>query len=253
MNSKFQTALFLGLAVPGACLFAANNAQQRTLDEGDTISDVQEVPADVKAVFTPKGFDTNDNAELVVSGAYPNSCYRVGRTEVTVDKENKTVDVTVLSNFLSNQFCLQIYVPFTQTLSLGVLDKGDYTVNVNQENRAELPVAKAQGDQVDDFLYANVEGLIRNRQNSFVIEGTLPNDCSYLDEIKVTDERGDVFSVLPITRAFENCTPENVDMEGPEFKAGFSINPASDGLKLIHVRSLNGQSLNRVVSVSADF
>lgn len=238
LNKLTQVALGAALFSSGILVAAENE-----------IPKVIEVPAPVKAVFTPKGFDDNDNAELVVSGAYPNSCYKVGPTRVSVNKETKKIEVEVISYFSMSSYCLMVYSPFTQVVSLGILNQGDYSVSVNEKSSDMMPVSHAKKDQADDFLYATITNLSRKSDYVFQLQGVLPNSCSFLDEVRVIEEVGDVLAVLPIVKMESNCEP-NSNNKDLEFTVDFRIDSSIQGQKLIHVRSLNGASVNQVISLN---
>jgi hypothetical protein len=221
------------------------STELRAGDGDDAFDTVIEIAAPLKGVFIPKGFDSNDNVEVVVAGAYPNSCYKVGPTRVAVDTELKVVHIEVNAYYSPNTYCLMLYIPFTQVIPVGVLRKGDYQVIVNGQVNEYLPVAKAKKDQMDDFLYATVVGVNRKSKTTFELQGVMPSSCARLDEIRVIEEPGNVLAVLPILKMEAACEPSNE--KGAEFLATFQVPAGLKGLKLIHIRSLNGASINQVV------
>ena len=87
------------------------------------------VPVD--NIFGPEGFDSNDNVEVIVEGHLPNLCHRTPMKKVTINGNHIDIKVTALHYHDSNPFCPQVIVPFLETVSLGVLDKGDYKITVN--------------------------------------------------------------------------------------------------------------------------
>lgn len=211
--------------------------------------DVVEVSAPIKGVFVPQGFDSNDNAQVVVEVALPNSCYKMGMVKTLINKETKSVNVSVTSFYRHSDACLQIYTTYPEVVSLGLLDVGNYAVNVNAATDYQLPVALATNDSADDFVYANVLGLVRKSTFDFQIQGRLPRECAQLKEIRVLREEGGVMVVLPIVEFPEGCDlSANEDELGKEFLATFTLPSDLKGDHLIHVRSFNGGSLNQVVS-----
>jgi len=211
----------------------------------DGIPSVVEVPAPIKGVFVPKGFDSNDNAQVVVTGAYPNSCYKVGPTNLRVDKKNNVVEIDVNAYYAAGSYCLMLYIPFTQTVNVGVLPPGDYKLVVNSKVGEVLPVALATSENPDDFVYATVESLARRSREVFQLQGFLPNSCADISEIRVLEEQGNVLTVLPIVSFAEGCKPSGDDRD-LGFSEDFSVPAHLKGQKLIHVRSLNGASVNNV-------
>lgn len=239
---KNQISKFSKLAAVSV-LFSASMAFAN-----DLIPETVEVPAPVKAVFTPKGFDSNDNAEIVVHGAYPNSCYKMGPTTVSLNKETGVVDVNVRAYYTMSSVCLMVYVPFTQVIPVGVLKQGNYTVNVNSKFEEALPVALASNEQQDAYLYATVTSLARKSNNVFQLQGYLPSTCSTLEEVRVIEEPGNVLVVLPIVKMVPGCEDSNVTAD-LHFTVDFAVKASTKGQKLVHVRSLNGSSLNLVVEL----
>lgn len=204
-----------------------------------------EVPVPVTATYVPKGFDSNDNSQVVVSGAYPNSCYKMGPTHVKVDSTNHRVTINVTAYFTQRDYCMMLHIPFTQTIDLGILAAANYELLVNRETNQVLPVALATRDQSDDFLYATVNHVLRVNKDNFELRGVLPNSCAQISEIRVIEEEGNVLTVLPIVRFIAGCQPRN-DPDLLDFKMDFKVRSDLEGAKLIYVRSLNGASISQV-------
>jgi hypothetical protein len=233
------------LKISGLTLGALLSFGVMASDGGDAPR-VIEVSAPVKAVFIPKGFDSNDDAQVIVAGAYPNSCYKVGPTTVSVDKETQTVNVAVNAYYTADSYCLMLYIPFTQAINVGVLPAGKYQVVVNKTPRELMPVSLATRDQLDDYLYATVSALSRVSRETFQLQGYLPNSCAAISEIRVIEEPGNVLTVLPIVKFAEGCSPSDSTSD-LAFSESFEVPAGLKGQKLIHVRSLNGSSINQVM------
>ncbi len=233
--------------VPAVLLTFAASAS-----DWDDSNAVEEVAAPINGIFVPKGFDNNDNAQVVITGAYPNTCYQVGRVDALVNDETKTIDVEVTSFFHSNRPCLMLYTPFTEVVSLGLLKAGSYHVQVNNKADQQLmPVSIAPVDSSDDFVYANVFGLIRKGDRGFVLEGRLPKACAKLQKVQMIEEPGNVVVVLPLVEFPEGCDPNVVNDRdrGQAFSEEIQLPSSMKGRYLIHVRSLNGGSMNQVVEL----
>lgn len=239
----FLKNLFNSTAIMGVLFAGLTTAQAMDFN------DVVEVSAPVKSVFIPKGFDNNDNAQVVVEVALPNSCYKMGMVKTLINPETQSVNVSVTSFYSHSDVCLQIYTTYPEVVSLGLLDVGNYAVNVNNATDFELPVALANNDSADDFVYASILGLVRQSTFDFQIQGRLPRECAQLKEIRVIREDGGVMVVLPIVEFPEGCEVVASEGElGKDFLATFSLPSDLKGDHLIHVRSFNGGSLNQVVS-----
>ncbi|MGB0454829.1 MAG: hypothetical protein ACPGJV_14060 [Bacteriovoracaceae bacterium] len=207
-----------------------------------------EVP--IEAIYVPYGFDSNDNAQIVVSGWLPNLCYKNVMTNVTID--NNKVNVKLTSHYYPamNSYCTQVIIPFVEVIDLGLMQKGNYQLVVNEnsyfQKRSKLNIAQAQATVVDDYIYANVEYVDREVGNGQVtLRGENPSDCFTLKEVKFMNNGLNTISILPIVeRASGFCaqvlTPFSYDIQVPTDLNANKI--------LLHVRAMDGRSVNKVYS-----
>ena len=157
-------------------------------------------------IFAPFGFDSNDNAEVVVTAFLPNLCYKAPQHEVKMAGNSIAIEVKAMNHTSTNDYCLEMIVPFTEVVDLGVLDKGNYNVSVNsiedkalKNNKslsAVLNIAEASSDAVDDFIYASVKSIDMD-QEDVVLKGYNPSDCLVLDNISFVDNKSNAYSILP--------------------------------------------------------
>jgi hypothetical protein len=77
-------------------------------------------------VFVPGGFDSNSDAYVVVSGIFPNGCYKwKGSTKKDVGTfEHEITSVASVSQGM----CIQVLIPFTKDVRLGRLSTGSHTL-----------------------------------------------------------------------------------------------------------------------------
>lgn len=217
------------------------------------------VKAPVERVFVPVGFDDNDNAEVVIHGHFSNSCFKVGPATAKVDEATQQISIVARAWRYADLQCTQMLVPFTQSIKLGTLKKGTYKVFV--EGLETLPVdalgvVAAPGVQADDYLYAPVEQVetIRNDDGTFALRlsGTFPKidgKCMRLGEVKHSVVGTGVLIVQPITELL-TTTNEMCDTSATrQFATVVPVGVLPKGFLLVHVRVLNGESLNRVVEV----
>lgn len=208
--------------------------------------------------FAPMGFDTNDNAEVIVTGFLPNLCYKAPQSSVKMAGNSIAVEVKALNYSSENTYCLEMLVPFTEVVDLGVLDKGTYTIDVNPEKSnamfnkgvsTTLKIVEASSDAVDDFIYASVKSIDMDNDD-VVLKGYNPSDCLVLDEVKYVDNGIDTYSVLPMMKKVSEFCP----MKPTPFEYRTKL---PDTLKvnniLLHVRVMDGKSVNRVISTDFDF
>lgn len=204
--------------------------------------------APIKKVFAPKGFDTNDETQIVVSGYLPNLCYKAPRAEASV--VGKTISITVRATMHEGQiYCAQVILPFLEVISVGNLPKGDYQIVVNGPSRfaarAELQVVESAGPELDDHVYANVSRVESTPgSHKVVLSGTNPSDCFELDRIEFVSNQKDTYSILPILKQVKpQCAPQKVPfawtVEVPSTLKGEEI--------LLHVRAMDGRSVNALL------
>ncbi len=210
------------------------------------------IRAPVSRLYTPTGFDDNDNSEVVVAGVFPSACYKSGSSKVKVNYQLNEVEVSVTA-YKYEGFCAQVLTPFLQTIKLGILKAGEYTVRIrNSELWDRISIGKSLTSSPDDYLYAPVENAsmdLSDGSQKLILEGTFPYTfvgCAIMSEIKIVHKKRGLIEVLPTMELVndDRCRRENND-----FKIGQTIPEKLQGQILIHVRVLNGQSYNRLVNL----
>ncbi len=215
-----------------------------------------EVPAPIEKIFVPQGFDDNDNVEVVLHGNFPNTCYQVGNTSATIDPETKEVVIKATAYKYPGKLCLQSITPFIQTVSLGLMDEGNYTIRSadNKDVQRTLLVVQRKTESPDDFLYASVENATiavdEAGKQSLKISGHYPYffvGCMVLREVKAQSAE-DVVVVQPIAEIVDNeeCAEQSPDRSF-DYTMGLEQPMAGEGL--LHVRTLNGTSINRYINL----
>ncbi len=216
------------------------------------------VPID--EVFIPGGFDDNDVTEVVLKGTLPNSCWKVGSPTTKFDKNTNTYKLSVMSYVLEGQICLPVTSTFVESVKLGILQSGVYSVEAkttaNELISKSLNVKPAGTDSGDSHLYAQVESiqLVKDGGDTtgYEIQGRVPplaGKCLVFENLEPEFDSENVLTYLPILKEGEasRCTPEEI-LNGRTFTAKKAFNSiVSDKSFLIHARSLNGQSVNRFV------
>ena len=209
-----------------------------------------EVQLPVDNVFVPFGFDSNDNSEVIISGLLPNLCHKSPYAEVSVNGNKIDIKMKGLRYDASNPYCPEMVVPFVEKVELGILNKGNYEILVNGkspfEYRSEISVMESSSNSIDEDVYARVDRVDQEEGSRIVrLKGYNPSDCYELDEIKVMDNKKDVYSVLPKMRKVSSFCPMKMvpfsyEMEVPK-------NLKADKV-LLHVRVMNGKSVNSLFS-----
>lgn len=264
LNTKLGVRGMVGAATL-ATLFGMMSALSLAHAEGTRPEKINIAP---DKMFAPTGFDDNDNAQIVLTGAFPNTCYKAGQVSATVDEASRRIHVKNEAYFFESSWCLFVLVPWTQTVNLGTVPAGEYEVDFEQADgvsvaTTKLGVSHATHSGADDHLYAIVDevtvehadgsdprgDLIRpslndEKQHVLTIAGSLPSSCAKLKEVKVIRKNVDVFEVLPIVEVPMNqiCSP----VLRP-FRTRVDLGKEVKGESLVHVRSLNGQAVNKIV------
>ena len=207
-----------------------------------------EVMVPIDHVYSPAGFDSNDNSQVIISGYLPNLCHKAPRSILKIENGKVDIKVVSLKYDSSNPYCPEMIVPFVEAVDLGVMDKGNYDIVVNgnsiYEQRANLGIAEASSDAVDEYVYADVEYIDKSVGNRMVVlKGYNPSDCFVLDDIEVMDNNKDVYSIKPkMKQVSDFCArkmmPFEYEMEVPDKLQADQV--------LLHVRSIKGRSVNSI-------
>lgn len=206
-------------------------------------------------VFVPAGFDDNDHAEIVLYGHFPDSCYRAG--EAAAKFTNGHIVVTNFAYRDEGPNCLKVLVPWTTTVSVGVLRTGTYPIDVQAPNREPIPFGRlgiepAQNRSIDDYPYAYVNGVLARVGNDrgdvvVTLSGSFGLTCMVLREIKIDREKRDVITILPVV-ALDRSKACGHPFAPIPFRKTFRVaGPLESRSTLLHVRSMNGQALNQVI------
>ena len=203
------------------------------------------VPVD--HIYVPKGFDSNDNTEIIVEGQLPNLCHKSPMTKVEFIEGKVKVTVSALKYDETNPFCVPVAVPFIQPVALGVLDKGFYDIEVNGKSiyakDASISISESTSSAVDDHIYANV-AYVEDKDDTgrkVRIVGYTPSDCLEFEEVAFADNGKDTVAVLPkMKQVYEHCPMKMVPFEK---EVEVPKNLKRDKI-LLHVRSMNGKSIN---------
>ena len=208
-------------------------------------------------VFTPKGFDSNDNAQIVVAGALSGYCMKLGAVQHKVDIANKRIYINQSVSITGNCSDLAMYIPYSTVINLGALPAGNYDIGALDTNgqyakMSTLPISPAKtqsSNTTDERLYAPVANLKFDMNPTMsapviTISGVLTNSCLSLGNIEARPTANNILEVLPIVKvARENCKMTTAPFSKSIALPGF---PSID--TLIHVRAMGGQSINKVIT-----
>lgn len=204
----------------------------------------------IGSVFAPNGFDSNDNAQVVVDSYLPDPCYKVGPHGAKVDRVRKIIRLEQSVFFYPGMVCPAVIVPFAMVYNLGILDAGTYQIRDggNDNPVGSIVIRQARNLGPDDYFYAPVGGATIDFQtNEIVVEGTFNNDCLQLDQLKIQIDPRNVLLVLPILKTWQEsgrCKAGNFP-----FKFKTPLPNLAPARYLMHVRSMNGLSINKVFQI----
>ena len=208
------------------------------------------VDAPLDHLFIPQGFDNNDNVEVVVTGKYPNPCYTRNKVEIDVKGDLVNIQVTSLMQEDQNRkLCEDMKVPFSEVVTIGSLQAGDYKVVVNDQLTGKLDVSVTSSNSVDDHLYAQVDyvelGFTGGLSGDAMLVGSSVSPCLILDKVEYLDNGADTYSVLPIMKKINNECPEKRTRIAIPIK--FDPNKLKNSQILLFVRSIDGKSVHSII------
>lgn len=204
-------------------------------------------------VFTPPGFDDNDNSQIVVAGNLMNTCFKVGPATTQINPKARKIVIRTQAYHYESSWCIYMLIPYIQTIDLGMLPLGIYDVFVEdtsgkQKSMGTLPISESANTGPDDALYAPVtEAYIEKTEESkspvMTLSGVMTSSCMELKQVNVKYRAPNVVEIFPLAtiRAHQDCKT----ISRP-FSAKVTVQAPWKGTTLIHVRALNGQAINKV-------
>ena len=203
-------------------------------------------------VYTPEGFSTNENAQIIVTGILPNLCHKSPQATKEVSDKTIRINLTSLVYDSSNVFCPEAVLPFDKTIDLGELDEGTYNVIINEGTQNEIQ-EKLTIDKTDEvntnpkLIYANVTDIQISNSNAadITLKAYNPSDCFEVDEIIINSDQKGTYTVSPILKQKNDFCAYKM--------TPFDINinlPVQDGDEniLLHVKTMDGDSINRIIN-----
>jgi len=219
----------------------------------------------VEKIFIPVGFDDNDDVEVIVSGQFPNDCWKVEEVEKTRTKAGYSLKMKARK---WKAFCADKMSPFWKKVSLGYLKVGNYIITNEEKNEGTLIVRGAKFKTEDDYQYASVDSVKtryefnketgRIEKRFLVLKGEFPNACYQLaknppvDLIRESSEG--LIEILPVIEynkaLSQNCStpiefeepiaiPENLSGKFMIYLRTDSDKLENSIAKLIHIQSMN--------------
>jgi len=247
------------------CLMGVGSVAMATGGMGIRINEkVIEVPIDV-ALAPAQGYDDNDNVQVVIHGNLPNYCYTLGNYKVEKADASGRMRIRQFAVKKDDELCLEedrlpehmkMLVPFTAEISLGQLPPGQYDFIYGSRGGSEtmsMDVEPAGATTVDSKPYAIISNamasdvLARGKKLEVTLSGVLNSSCTELDEQVELKKIKNVYVVLPTIRRLEGVMCAQM-LRPFERKVDLGVIDEK-GHFLVHVRSMNGKSVNRVVEI----
>jgi len=208
----------------------------------------QVVPASYKNLYSPKGFDTNDNVQLTAEGTFASSCFKIAPPKITVSETNKIITLDAQAYKYSGM-CMQLMIPFQQVIDLGIVKTAGLYKLQTADGRAlgEVDIVKARTTQADDFLYAPVQrvSFTDGPTNQIQLRMELSQSCLKVAEIKI-DKQEHVIVLQPILKLEHRF---GCAMGYYPVTQTVELGSMKPGRYLIHVRSSGSQAVNQIIAV----
>jgi len=205
----------------------------------------------IQKAYIPTGFDDNDRAQITIEGSFPNTCYKVGPYATKVDPQTRTVTIQQQA-YLYKGVCLQVMVPFNQTIDLGLMNTGEYKIVDSTKGSAlgNIEIDKATKSEADEFLYAPMTDAYitsdpETSNHTLIINGAFTDRCTVFEDIKV-HYTNDVIIVQPIVK---HIAERGCGQQKTRFTKTVELKKDLTGVYLLHVRSMNGQAINKIVDL----
>ena len=210
-----------------------------------------------RVIFPVRGYDDNDNVQIVVEGDLPDPCYILGHQILTKDATGafsvhqfawrKQGDLCDTGDLLGES-------PFSEEVSLGRLEAGDYNVAFSPEDDKtdyrKLHIDVAPVSASDTFNYARVTTLrtpdvvLEGKHAQVEISGPFTSSCNKLKEPMSVQRQGDTIVILPVEINLGDC-----GWVYRTFDKTIDLGVLPPGEYLVHVRSKNGKAVEKTFNV----
>ncbi|WP_127714626.1 hypothetical protein [Halobacteriovorax sp. HLS] len=204
---------------------------------------IEDVPVD--QVYSPEGYKSNDDAEVVIRGYLPDLCYKSPQAKVAIEGKRIDISLQAYREIGENVVCAEMLSNFLKPVPVGVLDKGNYEIFVNGKLQPNLKIGEFDSDAIDDRVLANVHNAVADSEMKIVkLQGYNPSDCYSLDEVEIISNGSNSYSILPrMNKLNDYCpmkmVPFEIEVQVPEELESEYI--------LLHVRSMYGKSVNALI------
>jgi len=204
----------------------------------------------VDSVFTPKGYDINDDIRVFVSGTKPSPCF--GTPYGVVERIGNELKITVRARqkVAKDRLCIAMEVPYLAGIRIKDIPAANYDLHVNPGTfhaiTAKLEISPSATDSIDDFLYPAVEYITVDPKTRVVkLHGTNPSKCLQLDKIIHTSNGINTYAIMAIMEKRGSVCEVELDPFVYTYQLPHDLH--ADKI-LVHVRTLDGTWQNKVFS-----
>lgn len=238
---------FTSIAVAVAAMSLSSASAPAPANEAQPGALVEETQ--LESLYVPSGYDDNDNIQIVGEGLFLDECHRYRDTFVDIDVDRGLILLRPQAEVRDGN-CLQVVKPYEAVVTLGRIPAGDYKIlqGDRHDSIGHLRVDKAQSEGIDDHAYApvgKVEFKSHMSSSGVRISGMFNSSCQELVDMPITIQ-DNVIVIMPIVdrNRSVDCVKGNYPFEGVTY-----LDFMGAGKYLLHIRSMNGQSYNKIVEV----
>lgn len=210
------------------------------------------VPIPIEVAFIPQDYNNSESIEIVVTGTFPSTCYKVGPHNTTVDAKNRLLKISQMAYQYHSPNCSDLYpVKFYSVIEVGILPTARdvvYTVrdgNFESSLLGRLPVKKAFSvAPADKPLVAHVlDAYVDGRNKVAVVTVILPNSCLSVSDVWIFRSGKNVVVVRPILVLVDktNCIDGNF-----LYKKTVPMPSLEIGAYLLQARNVNGRYFENI-------
>lgn len=211
------------------------------------------VSVPLTTLYIPSGFDSDDNVQIVGEGYFRNSCFSPAPPDIKVDHYSKTILVNARA-YVYQGACAQVtgpnvLLPFSVEFNLGNLMPGVYQIFQGPLNEymGQVKIATAYRSNTNGYFYAPISEVIVQQVGSMTeirLSGFMLGSCLRLGPVETSVENNVI-----IVEPFAFVQPGEDCLRG-QFPFSTTLRLyLPRGRYLLHIRSENGDAINRMIDV----
>jgi hypothetical protein len=239
--SLFATGLFLSFPSSGSSQVSEFSAP------------IKSKFAQIEDIYIPADYDSDDNAEIMTEGFLANDCWKIIDTHADIDSDRQIIRIGTEVTRITG-LCAQSMRPFQSVFHLGKLAQGTYSIIQNFGDRdsspvGELKISSARTDKIGGRIYAPVAEVnfhSDTMSGGILIKGFYPTNCMRIENLPVKID-GRIIVIEPIVKIREDGTCKTGSFP---FHAVTHLDFIKTGHYLLQVRTMSGNSINRIIEIN---